>query len=119
MNWEITGLDHTLEGVMICDLSSDQSHDGDNAKEYIATVYDEINAQKIILGHNLLKSLENNTLILFPSEITPEITEITQRIGEIYLQFNPNDYSGAMLTVIQALLDFGKQATHIALTDSK
>ena len=42
-----------LEGYDLIDVESDQSHDGDNAKEVIATVYERENAEKIkdLLNH--------------------------------------------------------------------
>jgi len=49
-----------LEGYDLIDVASNQSHDGDNAGEWIATVYDKRNAENIAALLNVITGTPQN-----------------------------------------------------------
>lgn len=52
--WIVSGLDPDLEGYKVTDGRPSQDDDGDGASEYIATVYDEANADLIAAAPELM-----------------------------------------------------------------
>ena len=63
MNIEIKPNDQ-LEGYDLIDANSDQSHDGDNAREVIATVYNRSNAAAIATLLNVTTGTTQNVTIV-------------------------------------------------------
>lgn len=57
--WVVVGPDPDLEGFKVTDTGGTQSHDGDGANEYVATVYDPHNALVVAAAPEMLAELSN------------------------------------------------------------